>query len=238
MTAVWLINPHKLGTTGEKAMARTAKKKPAAKKRTDAQKAATARMIAANKARRKKTTAKALAKAKAKRRSYSRAAAAPATKRRYKRNPIAKTGLVGEVLHGIAIPAAIGAGGALAIDAAWGNLKVIPVSMRTGKIKYLAKGALGIGAGLLMGKVSKKLKSYGMQLAVGTLTVQAHEAASELIKSKFPNLGLAGYDDEELAAIIDELNGLEGGLGEGMALTDNTGLGEDAGIGFYEPAYI
>lgn len=213
-------------------MARTAKKTAEKRKpsRTAAQKAATARMIAANKSRRSGNSTTS-AKPK-KRRSYKRSAT-PARKVVYRRNPIGgkKNDLVNELLHDIAIPAGVGAVGALAVDAVWGNLKFISMETRTGKMKHLGKAALGVGIAMLAGKV-ESLKKYGMQAAIGALTVQAHEIAFKKITEDFPKVGLAGYDEDELNAVIEELNG----LGEGMALPE-PGLGDGAALGFYEPSY-
>lgn len=243
MSKVYLINPHKLGTKGRKAkteskaMARTAKKKSAARKpRTAAQKAATARMVAANRRRRsaKKAPAASHGTTAKKRRSYTRAKAPAAPKRRhYRRNPVAgKSGIVGTLIHDIAIPAAIGTTGAIGIDALWGNLKFVPLTIRTGKVKYMAKPAIAIGGAILVGKFAPKLKRHANKVAEITLAVNAHAAATEFAAAKFPNLGLAGYDDNELNEAVEQLNGMS----EAMVLEDQSGAAMH-GMGFYQPAY-
>lgn len=216
----------------------TAKKKSTSTRkprRSAAQKAATAKMLAANRKRAgaRKAPAKAAAsKAPAKRRRYARAAAAPAVSKRrhYKRNPVSgKGGIVGQLLHDIAIPAGVGAVGALGVDAIWGNLKFIPVDKRTSKLKYLGKSAIGVGGALLLSRFVPKARKYANQIAVMTLGIQAHALASETINAKYPNAGLAGYDDDELNEVIENLNG----LGEQLTLT---GPGMD-GLGFFEESY-
>lgn len=243
---IYLLNPHKLGTKGRKAkteskaMARTAKKKSTGRKpRTAAQKAATAKMVAANRRRRaaKKAPSSSHGTAAKKRRSYARASAPAAPKRRhYRRNPVAtKSGIVGQLVHDIAIPAGIGTGGALGIDALWGNLKFLPLTIRAGKVKYLAKPAIAAGGAILAGMFAPKLKKVANKVAEITLAVNAHAAATEIITAKFPNAGLAGYGDDELNAVVEELNGLEGGLGADLMLSSP---GENlGGLEFYAPAY-
>lgn len=243
LSTVWLINPHKLGTkgkkVGEKTMARTAKKTtPRKKPRTAAQKAATAKLVALNKKRHRAPAKKASTShgTTAKKRNYSKkkrsAAAAPApVKRHYKRNPVPKTGFVGELVHDIAIPAGLGIAGAIGTDAVWGNLKFIPVAYRAGTAKYFGKAAIGLGAGLLLG-LHPKTKRAGQHVAIGTLIAQGYTAGTALIQSKYPNLGLAGYDDDELAEVIEELNGLDADLS--LPAPAENGM---AGFGFYTPTY-
>lgn len=243
MSTVWLLNPHALGTKGRKAatggnaMARTAKKKTTAARkprRTAAQKAATAKMIAANKRRStsKRATARPAVKAAAKRRSYKRKSAT-APRVVYKRNPVAKKGgLMNSVVNDYAMPMVIGAGGAIATDALWSKLKFIPLEHRTGKMRYIGKALLGVGAGVLLQKVGVP-KHIALDMARGTLIVQAHAASTEFLKAKVPALGLDGYDDDELQAVIEELNGVDG-LGADLA-PQLEGSGMD-GLGFFQPA--
>ncbi|MDI1303025.1 MAG: hypothetical protein PSX71_14060 [bacterium] len=218
-------------------MARTAKKKTTAKRkpRTAAQKAATAKMLAANKRKRApaRKAASTHAAAPKKRRSYSRkaASAAPA-KRVYRRNPVArKIGMVNELIHEIAIPAGVGVAGAMGIDLAWGNAKFLSVETRTGKIRYLGKSALAIGGALAVSHFAPKARKYARQVAVMTLGIQAHAAATEFAVAKYPNAGLAGYDEQELNEAIESLNGLS----ENIMLTSQGP--ELNGMDFYQPAY-
>ncbi len=248
MSVVWLINPHELGTPGQKAetkrketMARTATKKSTGarkKPRSAAQKAATAKMLAANK-RARAAKAGTAAKPAAKRPSYKKPAAAakaPA-KRKYKKNPVSKQGFMDQALHDFAIPAGIGIGGALATDAVWGNLKFIPVEKRVGKLKYLGKSLIGVGASVGLGMMLPQYRKYTNQIGVGTLIVNGHAASSEFIQAKFPNLGLGGYDDFELNEAIEQLNGLgEAMVSDALPAPVNNGLGAFHDIGYYAHA--
>lgn len=126
-------------------------------------------------------------KATTKRRSVRRAPARRVTRRR--RNPIGsrKNDLMSQIQN-----AAVGAGGALAVDIAMSKLP-IPANLKAGPALPAVKGAIAVGLGMLVSTVGKK-RALGKQLAEGGLTVALHDVAKPMLS----NMGLAGYDDDDL----------------------------------------
>jgi hypothetical protein len=152
------------------------------------------RALAKGRASRKRRTRAPVAymAANPRRRRRSAMRATPHHRRRVRRNPIG--GSVG--LMGMVTGAAVGAAGALAVDAVVSYL--IPASMAgtllTGNMKYLTKGALAIGLGMIGRKV---LGSAAGRMAQGALTVQVYAMARDMIGPSmtgmtFSGLGYAG----------------------------------------------
>lgn len=182
----------------------------ARKKRTAAQKAATRRMIAANRAARK---------APAKRRknpmrvAYAGRAPTggargrvrfrnPIGSRRMKsvrrrRNPIQTRGIMGLVRQ-----AAVAATGALALDAAWAYLP-IPADWKIGALKHAAKGAGAIVLGMLAGKIVTKATAEKMTM--GALTVILHDAARDVLATSVPGLKLDGMGYYSAGQVVNGL---------------------------------
>lgn len=201
-------------------------------KRTPAQKRATAKMIAANKARRKGAAPKrAVSRAKPKRRSAPRAAAAPARsaprrakrrshpitsrteatvagrKLRYRRkNPVS---FISETL----VPSAIGGAGALGLDVLLGVLP-LPVAMKTGPFAPVVKVAGAIGLGMAAGMVTSRKTAN--QIAAGAITVTLYNfAKAALVKmsgGKIP--GLSEYIADDGTTLIDPATGQAFQVGE------------------------
>lgn len=173
-------------------------------KRTPAQKRATAKMLAANRARRKGAAPK-VSRAKPKRRTASRAAApARRTTRsrrrshaitppqvasragrqlRYRRkNPIS---FIAETL----VPSAIGGAGALGLDVLFGVLP-LPATVKASPFFPVVKVAGAIGLGMLAGQVMSK-KTAG-QIAAGAITVTLYNVAKAALNKasggKIPGL--------------------------------------------------
>lgn len=145
------------------------------KPRTAAQKAATKRMIAANRARRAPAARKSNPIRRHKRRATTHhAVAAPARRRRHARrhNPIS--------LHkplAMLMPALYGAGGALAVNAAM-NYLPLPAMLSTGRIRYATK----FGLALLIGTFGKKvLGSKAEKMAEGAMIVTMAEALKDIV---------------------------------------------------------
>ncbi len=143
-----------------------ARKKP----RSAAQKAATKRMVSANRSRRVTRKANPIHK----RRTTHHAVAAPARhKRRARRhNPIALNKPLAMLM-----PALYGAGGALVINAAM-NYLPIPAMLTTGKIRYATK----FGLAMLLGTFGKRLLgAKAQQMAEGALIVTMTEALKDIV---------------------------------------------------------
>lgn len=218
MPQVLLVNP---APRPSKRKATTRKGKPvmAKKQRTAAQKAATRRMIAANRAKRKSSAPKrprraarvSQAKPAAKRRTRRSHPITPASvatragrQLRYRRkNPI---GGVGEFMTNTLVPSAIGGAGALALDVVMGMLP-LPPAMKSGPfapvVKVAGAVALGMGAGLV---VKRRMAE---QFAAGAITVTLYNVAKGLLVKmgggKIP--GLAAYPDDGMAEYVGEYVG-------------------------------
>jgi len=185
-------------------------KKMARKHRTAAQKAATRRMVAANRDRRtgghkrRKTHAYASNPAPRKRRVSRRrhASHAVAHHRRYRRNPSHRTG----GMFGMFMPALQGAGGALAVDLVTGYLP-LPLSIKVSPARHLIKGVLAIGLGMVM------KGSLGQNMAKGALTVALHDASKEAIQIAAPSIQLGAEPTVADLQGIGYYNPAETGIG-------------------------
>ena len=194
MATLMLINPK-----GRTKMAKTRKH------RSPAQKAATRKMLAANRARRggrasparktrrrKTYAANPVASVRRKRRSH--VAHAVRHSRRRRSNPIS----LREPMQ-LLMPALKGAIGALTVNAVF-NYTPLPLFLRNGKMAYLSKGLIAIAFGVF-GK--KFLGNTAVQMAEGALTVIATNAAQDLLANTSLRLGdadgIAYYSPADIA---------------------------------------
>jgi hypothetical protein len=83
------------------------------------------------------------------------------------------------------IPAMVGAGGALAVDMAWGYLP-IPASLQTGPLAPVTRIAAILG----MGYAAKFIagETYAQEFTVGGLTVTMYDLAKTWMQANAPNL--------------------------------------------------
>ena len=156
-------------------------------RRTAAQRAATRKLVALNKRRRRGGAKRKRNPISRRRRAYR---ATPTMRRnpirrRRRRNPIGN-GVVNKVM----LPALTAAGGALAIDAMYGYLP-IPVNIKNGPMKHLVKAGVAV-LGLYYGGKMVVKKSTAEQLAMGALTVIAHQAGREAIARFAPQIQMDG----------------------------------------------
>lgn len=243
MAQVLLINP-----AARPSKTRQRKEKPimAKKQRSAAQKAATRRLVALNKSRGSKGKRVSRAKPAAKRRrsaskgGYAIATVAPKRRKarrshpitparvasdagrklRYRRrNPIGG-GFIGDTV----IPAAIGGGGAIAVDVLLGVLP-LPASMKTGAMAPLVKVAAAVGLGYAAKMVVSRKTAE--QLAAGAITVTLYNVAKGLLvkagKGKIPGLSeyVGAYPD---ALFYDAASGgVVNGMGEFVSGPDESG---------------
>lgn len=93
----------------------------------------------------------------------------------------------------------VGAGGALALDAAWGYINPqLPSTISSSPyLQFAVKCLAAIGVGFIGGKV---LKGKGRDLAVGGVTVAMHDMLKSVLQSSLPSvfgsggsLALSGY---------------------------------------------
>lgn len=142
--------------------------------------------------------------------------------RKYRRNPIGgsgKTNMVNQIKN-----AAIGAGGAVAVDILLAKLP-IPANMKTGTMRAATQGMLSVGLGMAVAKFGKN-KALGVALAEGGLTVALHGVLKSTVNNAMPTLQLAG-DDESLLGYED----LSGDL---LGYEDYS----DTGVGWYSAAPV
>lgn len=119
--------------------------------------------------------------------------------RRYHRrhhNPSMR-GIIGQVLPTVKA-GLVGAGGALALDAAWGYVAPnLPASLNNTYVQFGVKALLAVGIGMVGGKV---LRGKGPALAVGAITVAWHDLLKATLQQAMPtvfgaggSLALSGY---------------------------------------------
>ena len=94
----------------------------------------------------------------------------------------------------LAVPAAIGAAGAVGIDVALAYLP-IPTSLQTGWGNIAVKVAAAIGAGFLIGKATSR--RTGAAVAAGALTVYGYDALKQILSTTVGTSikGLSGLAD-------------------------------------------
>lgn len=223
------------------------------KARSAAQKAATRKMIAANRARSRASRAPKRAAPK-RRRAARRAAPAAAAPRRVKRRasrrraawPITSAQAASRAgrklryrrpnpigfLSNTLMPAAVGAGGALALDVALGALP-LPATLKTGPMAPLVKVAGAVGLGMIASKVVNR--RVGEQIAAGALTVQVYNMAkAALVKfggGKIPGLSMYpdGYLNEYVSSDMPALGYVDSGMQVGEFVEDGMG-GYETGV--------
>jgi hypothetical protein len=134
-----------------------------------------------------------LKRAKRKTRARRSLSAAPrkATKRRYRRNPIAMGSMgVGSVIKS----GAIGAIGAFGVDLVMSKIPQLQ-TLGGAQMAPVVKGAVGFAIGMAVAKLGKN-RALGVSLAEGALTVQLHSLLKGTVGK---SMGLAGdYDDFDL----------------------------------------
>ena len=218
----------------------------AKKARTAAQKAATRKMIAANKARRrggkKRTkTAKrksrpavtvAVAASNPKRRRPRRRAAVTV---RARRNPSRRAGFMGELTASI-VPAVWGAGGAIATKAISGMVVSrlpLPDALKQGYGRVAVDALLATALGVFGRRF---LGNKASMMASGALTLIAYQALSPLVAKVVPGMGqLPGSLDSYEAGTINGLPGALDGIGY-YSPAETFGEGDEVnGIDYYQP---
>jgi hypothetical protein len=217
MEQILLINPRKR------------KPKMARKARSAAQKAATRRMLAANKSRRSNPRKRRAAPRRAiarrpavhharRRRNPIHLFSAPRRHRR-RRNPISTSGI-----KGLLMPAVFGAAGAVLVDAAM-NYLPLPDTFKTGTIGMVTKA----GAALLLGTMGRKVfGARATEMAVGSLTVQTYALLRQFLPASITGLGYvsAGLVTSAGNVPIGSPAASAGVAGMGMYVGGSSRLGE------------
>lgn len=193
-------------------------------KRSAAQKRATAKMIAANRARArgaKRATPRKPAARPAAKRSAPRAAPRPKKRTSARRGrggwPITSAAAasragralrhrrpnpIGGFVKDTLMPSVVGGAGALALDVAVGMLP-LPPALKSGPMAPLVKAAGAVGIGMLAGQFLGR--RTGEQVAAGALTVTVYNVARMmLVKASNGRIpGLSGYVDEYVSEYVD-----------------------------------
>lgn len=86
------------------------------------------------------------------------------------------------LVKGQLIPGLVGGVGAVGVNMILSRLTFLPASLQSGIARHATRAAIGIAAGMLVGKVLKQPK-LGAQLAQGAITVAAYEAINEKVGS-------------------------------------------------------
>jgi hypothetical protein len=128
------------------------------------------------------------------RRSY-RMRRNPIRRRRYlrgfRRNPIGRGALgLGQVTS-LIVPGMLTGGGAVGAEVVMGYLP-IPASWKTGYVRHLVKGVLGVTGGLVIADVLRMPK-LGEYFALGAIAIASHDALKDLISAQMPNLAFGSY---------------------------------------------
>lgn len=193
-----LINPKKRG------------KKTMKKRRTLAQKRATKKLVAFNKARsktkrnpaskrkaapkRKRVATYAKSRTSKKRPSARLIARRKAnTKRKYYPNPSNRKITLKNVINDQVKPAVIGASGALILDVGYGYFgSYVPAMLNNGMLKHATKSIVAIGMGML---ASNFVKSPMVNTMVrGAMTVTVHDAMKEAMTTFMPSIPMGSVD--------------------------------------------
>jgi len=255
MAQVLLINP---AERPSKAKVKKENRTMAKKARTPKQMAATRRLVALNKARASKpvSRAKPAKKRKISRSGYAvQAVAAPKRKTRrshpitparvasdagrklrYRRkNPIG-LGFIGDTV----IPAAIGGGGALAVDVVLGMLP-LSAAMKTGAMAPVVKIAAAVGLGYAAKMVASRKTAE--QLAAGAITVTLYNVMKGVLvkagKGKIPGLSEyvgaypdALFYDPTTGGVVNGMGEFVSGPDEAPAMAGDDGMDGDDGMGY------
>lgn len=135
------------------------------------------------------------------------------------------------MIQALLMPAATAAAGALVLDVAFGYLP-IPANLKTGPMNLVVKTVGALGLTVLASKVVSKATAHAM--GVGALTVVLHDVAKSFIAQAMPTLKMAGlgyYSAGFPAGGYEAMNGM--GVYVGAHGTPASGLPRMGGMGEY-----
>lgn len=182
--------------------------------RSAAQRAATMRMLAANRSR------------DGHRRRRSVVRANPVHRRRYgrrtRRNPINLFGgsSGGMNLSSMVKQGAIQGVGAVGVDVTFGFIApMLPATMNTPVasdgvttqwLYFVAKGAVAVGIAALLRKSGGKAAAIGRAMAEGSLTVMSYQIARSMFASFAPSIALGAYTNTQRTMVNQQRSRLSG----------------------------
>ena len=108
-------------------------------------------------------------------------------RRTYRRNPIGGVKGIGKML----VPAMGVGAGAVGAEILMGYLP-IPADFKTGVLRHITKGAIGIAAGFVLAKVLKQ-KVLGAYVAAGAVVIATHDAIKEFVANRLTMLPTTGF---------------------------------------------
>lgn len=144
----------------------------------------------------------------------------------------------GHILNDVLIPSAIGAGGALALDLAWGMLP-LPASLTTGTLAPITRVAGAVAVGVVVGMIFGK--RWGAWATVGSVTVTLADLFKSSIAANFPALhlgdGMGVYVGRgNVHPYAGRLQGMDGMDGmDYYTPAQQVGVGSMDGVGVYVP---
>lgn len=98
---------------------------------------------------------------------------------------------IGNVFQDTVMPAAVAAGGAIGLDILWGMLP-LPIALKTGPVRYVAKGVGAVAMGMVASMVVNE--RVAKNFTAGALTVVIYESLREALSTWMPQLALSAYD--------------------------------------------
>jgi hypothetical protein len=120
------------------------------------------------------------------------------------------------------MPAVVAAGGAIGLDIIWGMLP-LPLAIKTGPTRYLAKGVGAIAMGMVAGMIVSP--AVARNFTSGAMTVVMYDALKEVMANFMPQLALSAYD-------INDTLSYGGGMGYPSAAMD---VGNESQMSAYFP---
>jgi hypothetical protein len=108
-------------------------------------------------------------------------------RRTFRRNPIGGMGGLAK----LAVPAVGVGAGAVGSEIIMGYLP-IPAAWKTGVMRHITKGGVGIAAGMLVAKIFRQ-KKLGFYISAGAIAIATHDAIKEFIASSLPMLPTSGF---------------------------------------------
>lgn len=117
------------------------------------------------------------------------------------------------------MPSVSAAGGAIALDLIW-NFIPVPEPLKSGPVRYLAKGAGAIGMGIVAGMFFPA--ATAKNFTSGAMTVVMYDALKEVMATWMPQLALASYD-------------IDASMGYPSAALDVGNEADLSGVGAYFP---
>lgn len=109
-------------------------------------------------------------------------------KRRYKRNP---SGRMFAGVGNLVVPAMGVGAGAVGSEIIMGYLP-IPATWKSGILRHITKGGVGVAAGLAISKLLKQ-KKLGFYVAAGAIVIATHDAIKEFIANRLPMIEQSGF---------------------------------------------